>query len=95
MLYLPDNKGMDNLSTFWQELIVSITPGMAGIGSLVAGETSLHKDPRSGRASDLYGRRAVILLASLFFTVGAVVCASALERWTLVIGRIIFGIAVG
>lgn len=37
MLYLPDNKYMDGLSTVWKEVIISITSGMAGIAALTAG----------------------------------------------------------
>ncbi|CAJ0557789.1 unnamed protein product, partial [Mesorhabditis spiculigera] len=84
MLFLPDNPGMKGLNTVWQELIVSITPGMAGIGALVA-----------GKASDMYGRRIIILSASLVFGVGAIVCAVAPEKWTLLFGRVLLGIAVG
>ena len=73
MLYLPKNPGMNPLSNFWQvnkesfreptvicqELIVSITPGLAAIGALLA-----------GKASDMFGRRPVILVASLIFLIG-------------------------
>ncbi|CAI4230444.1 unnamed protein product [Auanema sp. JU1783] len=84
MLFLPSNKGMNHLSTSWQELIVSITPGMAGIGALLAGPTS-----------DRYGRRMIILLASSIFFFGALICAAAPERYTLLAGRILLGIAIG
>ncbi|CAJ0937992.1 unnamed protein product, partial [Mesorhabditis belari] len=84
MLFLPDNEGMKGLNTVWQELIISITPGMAGIGALCAGKTS-----------DMFGRRVTILFASFVFAIGAVVCAIAPEKWTLFFGRVLLGIAVG
>ncbi|PAV78174.1 hypothetical protein WR25_26187 [Diploscapter pachys] len=84
MLFVPDNAGMNHMGIGWQELIVSITPGMAGIGALLAGQ-----------AADLVGRRPVILAASALFLVGAVVCAAAPERWVLLGGRILLGIAIG
>ncbi len=40
MLFVPNNAGMRYLSPFWQEIIVSITPAMAAIGSLIAGMSS-------------------------------------------------------
>ncbi|GMS79049.1 hypothetical protein PENTCL1PPCAC_1224 [Pristionchus entomophagus] len=84
MLYLPESPAMKPLSSFWQELIVSITPGVAAIGSLLAGKTS-----------DMFGRRPVNLVASGIFLAGAVVCAVAPERWTLLVGRALLGIAIG
>ncbi|KAF8383078.1 hypothetical protein PRIPAC_72220 [Pristionchus pacificus] len=84
MLFLPNNNGMKPLSTVWQEVIVSITPGVAAIGALAAGKTS-----------DSFGRRPVILVASGVFFVGALVCAGAPERYTLLVGRALLGIAIG
>ncbi|GMS78916.1 hypothetical protein PENTCL1PPCAC_1091, partial [Pristionchus entomophagus] len=84
MLFLPENPGMKPLSNFWQELIVSITPGLAVVGSLVAGKTS-----------DMFGRRPVNLVASGVFFVGAIVCAVAPERWSLLVGRALLGVAIG
>lgn len=49
----------------------------------------------AGQAADLVGRRPVILAASALFLVGAVVCAAAPERWVLLGGRILLGIAIG
>ncbi|GMT05300.1 hypothetical protein PENTCL1PPCAC_27474 [Pristionchus entomophagus] len=84
MLFLPNNAGMKPLTTVWQEVIVSITPGVAAIGALAAGKTS-----------DSFGRRPVILVASGVFFVGALVCAGAPERYTLLVGRALLGIAIG
>ncbi|EFO24238.1 sugar transporter [Loa loa] len=84
MLYLPHNKYMDGLSTVWQEVIISITSGMAGIAALTA-----------GKSSDKFGRRKVIVSATIFFIAGAIICGVAFDRWTLLIGRILLGIAIG
>lgn len=84
MLYLPLNKQMGYLSTLWQELIISITPGMAGLSALIA-----------GKSGDYFGRRMVILAASATFIVGAVLCGAAPERWSLFGGRVLLGVAIG
>uniref|UniRef100_A0A914X0S3 Major facilitator superfamily (MFS) profile domain-containing protein n=1 Tax=Plectus sambesii TaxID=2011161 RepID=A0A914X0S3_9BILA len=84
MLYLPDDPDMTPLSDFFKELIVSVTPGMAGIGSLIAGP-----------ASDKFGRKKTILAASGLFALGAIICAAAFDRVILLIGRIILGLAIG
>ncbi|VDK62980.1 unnamed protein product [Onchocerca ochengi] len=84
MLYLPHNKYMNGLSTVWKEVIISITSGMAGIAALAA-----------GKSSDKFGRRKVIIAATMFFIIGAIVCGAAFGRWTLLIGRIFLGIAIG
>lgn len=73
-----------HLSDFWQELIVSITIGMAWVFSCLA-----------GYFTDKFGRRPVILVASAIFTAGSVVMAFALEKWTLLIGRGIVGAGIG
>ncbi|KAG0728729.1 Proton myo-inositol cotransporter [Chionoecetes opilio] len=72
------------LNTLWHELIVSATIGAAMLASLGA-----------GAATDRYGRRLVILSASLVFLVGAVVMGAAPEKVTLLVGRIIVGIGIG
>ncbi|KAM3725756.1 Proton myo-inositol cotransporter hmit-1.3 [Dirofilaria immitis] len=84
MLYVPHNLGMRPMSTLWKELIVSITPGTAAIGSLFAGP-----------ASDNFGRKKVILSSSVVFVIGAAVCALAPEKVTLLIGRFLLGLAIG
>ncbi|KAL3989923.1 Sugar transporter family protein [Acanthocheilonema viteae] len=84
MLFLPHNKYMDGLTTVWKEVIISITSGMAGIAALTA-----------GKSSDKFGRRKVIISATVFFMAGSIVCGAAFDRWTLLVGRILLGIAIG
>uniref|UniRef100_A0A914UWE4 Major facilitator superfamily (MFS) profile domain-containing protein n=1 Tax=Plectus sambesii TaxID=2011161 RepID=A0A914UWE4_9BILA len=84
MLYIPDDPEIGSLNNIFKGLIVSITPGMAGIGSIIAGPTS-----------DAFGRKKTIMVSSGLFTIGAVVCAAAINRYFLLIGRIILGLAIG
>ncbi|VDK72069.1 unnamed protein product [Litomosoides sigmodontis] len=84
MLYVEHNVGMRPMSTLWKELIVSITPGTAAIGSLFAGP-----------ASDYFGRKKIILSSSVAFIVGAFICAIAPQKLTLLIGRFLLGFAIG
>uniref|UniRef100_A0A914P641 Major facilitator superfamily (MFS) profile domain-containing protein n=1 Tax=Panagrolaimus davidi TaxID=227884 RepID=A0A914P641_9BILA len=84
MLYLPHDHKMGLESNVWQEIIVSITPGFAGVGSLVAGV-----------ASDKFGRKKMIVLSTIIFSIGAIICAAAFDRWILVVGRILLGLAIG
>uniref|UniRef100_A0A8R1HIQ5 MFS domain-containing protein n=1 Tax=Caenorhabditis japonica TaxID=281687 RepID=A0A8R1HIQ5_CAEJA len=84
MLYMPDSPGLKPMNTVWQEVIVSISPGMAAVGSLM-----------SGASSDYLGRRKVILGASAVFTIGALVCAASVNKIMLLVGRILLGIAIG
>lgn len=84
MLYLPDYDGMKPLTSMWKQLIVSITPGMAIVGSLAAGP-----------ASDHFGRKKLILASSFSLTVGGIVSCVATEKICLLVGRIFVGIAIG
>ena len=64
--------------------MVSLAQLGAFFGSLVAGPLA-----------DRIGRKPVILLADVLFTVGAIVMAIAPEIYVLMIGRIIIGLGVG
>uniref|UniRef100_A0A915AWF4 Major facilitator superfamily (MFS) profile domain-containing protein n=1 Tax=Parascaris univalens TaxID=6257 RepID=A0A915AWF4_PARUN len=84
MLYIVDYDGMKPMTSIWKEVIVSITPGMAIVGSLA-----------SSPFADRWGRKPVIFGAAVLFTIGGVVCAAATEKICLLVGRILLGIAIG
>jgi MFS family permease len=48
-----------------------------------------------GGFSDRVGRRLVILIASMTFTLGSLVMGLAMDQWSLLIGRAIAGAAIG
>jgi sugar porter (SP) family MFS transporter len=48
-----------------------------------------------GPSSDKFGRRKLLLLSAIIFFVGAVGSAFAPEIWTLIISRVVLGMAVG
>uniref|UniRef100_A0A914VG11 Major facilitator superfamily (MFS) profile domain-containing protein n=1 Tax=Plectus sambesii TaxID=2011161 RepID=A0A914VG11_9BILA len=50
MLYIPDDPEIGSLNNIFKGLIVSITPGMAGIGSII-----------DGPMSDTFGRKKTIM----------------------------------
>ncbi|KAM6973170.1 proton myo-inositol cotransporter-like [Aplochiton taeniatus] len=73
-----------NLSTLWQELLVSSTVGAATFSALAGG-------PLNG----VFGRRICILLASSIFTVGGVIMGAASNKETVLVGRIVVGLGIG
>lgn len=72
------------LSTIWQELIVSGTVGAAALFSLFA-----------GFMCDFFGRKFTIMAASVVFVAGAVVMGASENKEMLMAGRIIVGIGIG
>ena len=72
------------LSYVWQELVVSVTIAAAAIFALVGGSLN-----------DSVGRKPVILVASLIFTVGALCLACATDRFMLLFGRFLVGVGIG
>ncbi|MFX1498872.1 MAG: sugar porter family MFS transporter [Promethearchaeota archaeon] len=72
------------LISFVEELLVSSVLIGAILGAFLGGELA-----------DRYGRRKVIILAAIIFTGGAVGTSFAPNVTTLIIGRIIVGIAIG
>ena len=49
----------------------------------------------SGGVSDRFGRKSIIILADVFFTVGSITAALAPTIWCLELGRFILGLGVG
>lgn len=72
------------LSTFQQELVVSVVLVGAAVGAL-----------SGGRLADIFGRRCMLLVTALIFVAGALVCAAAPSLIVLVIGRLIVGLGIG
>uniref|UniRef100_A0A0B7AC28 Major facilitator superfamily (MFS) profile domain-containing protein n=1 Tax=Arion vulgaris TaxID=1028688 RepID=A0A0B7AC28_9EUPU len=72
------------LTTFWQEAIVSGTIGAAAVAALL-----------SGWLTDKIGRKMTIMTAGVVFTVGGIVMGSAPNKEILLLGRVIAGLGVG
>jgi MFS transporter, SP family, galactose:H+ symporter len=72
------------LSTFQQELLVSIVLVGAAVGALTG-----------GRLADVFGRRFMLVVTAVIFVTGALVCAAAPSLNILVIGRLIVGLGIG
>ena len=73
-----------DLDHFWHELIVSVTVAAAAVSALM-----------SGILNDWFGRKKVMLLAAIVFTVGAVVMGIANSKEVLLVGRMIVGLGIG
>lgn len=73
-----------SVSTVMKELIVSSVLLGAMAGSLF-----------SGRLTDFYGRRKIILLISGLFTFGTLIASLAPNVNTILLGRIFIGVAIG
>lgn len=72
------------LDKWWQEMVISLMILTAWIFSMIA-----------GYSADAWGRRKVIMLASLLFTMGALIMALSPNKVILIIGRLVIGSAVG
>ena len=81
MLLIGDNWKLSNI---WKEGIVGATIGAAAVFALIA-----------GFLSDWMGRKKVIMLASVVFTVGAVVMGASPDKEVLLVGRLIVGAGIG
>src|SRR6201986_3681066 len=77
-------KDFGGLSSFQQELVTSLLLVGAVIGALAA-----------GRVSDWIGRRPTVLITALVFIVGVLLAAFTPTYPTLLVARIIIGLAVG
>ncbi|KAK4470500.1 hypothetical protein MN116_006048 [Schistosoma mekongi] len=73
-----------NLSYVYQEIIVSISLLSAAIGC-----------PVSAFLSDYIGRKIVIIIASVIFTVGAIIMGVSYNKISLLAGRLIVGLGIG
>uniref|UniRef100_A0A671Q5S2 Proton myo-inositol cotransporter-like n=1 Tax=Sinocyclocheilus anshuiensis TaxID=1608454 RepID=A0A671Q5S2_9TELE len=73
-----------NLSSLWQELLVSITVGAAAVSSLAG-----------GYLNGLFGRRVCILLASFIFSAGGIILSVAHNKEVLLCGRLTVGLGIG
>jgi MFS transporter, SP family, galactose:H+ symporter len=73
-----------HLGSFAQGLVVAAVPIGAVGGAAIAGP-----------AADTYGRRLMILLSAIVFTVGAIASAAAPGLGVLVVARIVIGVAIG
>ncbi|MGA9883925.1 MAG: sugar porter family MFS transporter [Candidatus Acidiferrales bacterium] len=72
------------LSTFHQELVVSVVLVGACVGALTG-----------GRLADRFGRRSMLIFTAIIFIAGAIVCAVAVDVTMLIVGRAIVGLGIG
>lgn len=73
-----------HLTSIKEEVVVSVTIGFAFLFALIG-----------GWLNDRFGRKATTIIASVVFTVGAVVLGAAYNFWMLVVGRAILGMGIG
>lgn len=73
-----------NLTTVYQEAIVSATIGAAALFALIA-----------GIITERFGRKVVIMIASFVFTGGAIMMALSNSKEILLIGRLVVGAGIG
>nr|KAG5690393.1 hypothetical protein BaRGS_002350 [Batillaria attramentaria] len=72
-----------SLSSVWQETIVSVTVAAAAVLALVG-----------GFLNDRLGRRPVIMVASMIFTVGSLIMGFAKDKYVLLVGRVVVGAGI-
>lgn len=72
------------LTTFPQELVVSMVLLGATVGALAG-----------GRFADRFGRRVTLIGTSIVFIAGALICAFAPSFTVLVAGRVVVGLGIG
>jgi sugar porter (SP) family MFS transporter len=82
LLFLRNDFG--GLSSFQQELVTSLLLIGAMIGAFGA-----------GRVADRIGRRPTILITAVVFVVGVLLAACSPALWTLLVARVVIGLAVG
>ena len=72
------------LNSVWQELIVSVTIAAAAVFAIFG-----------GYLNNLFGRKPVILLASIIFTAGSICMGITNTKELLLVGRLIVGAGIG
>src|SRR5690348_2439445 len=77
-------KGDFDLGSFAQGLVVAAVPIGAVGGAAIAGP-----------AADNHGRRLMILISAVVFTIGALASAAAPGLGVLVVARVVIGVAIG
>jgi sugar porter (SP) family MFS transporter len=82
LLFLKNDFG--GLSSFQQELVTSLLLIGAMIGAFGA-----------GKVADRIGRRPTILITAVVFGVGVLLAAFTPTFWTLLVARVVIGLAVG
>lgn len=73
-----------HLSSTQEEIVVSVTIASAAASSFFGGPLMQY-----------WGRRPVIILAGVIFTIGAILLAVAMSYFDLVFGRFVLGIGIG
>ncbi|XP_030471185.2 inositol transporter 4 [Syzygium oleosum] len=84
LLYIREDFEAVDKKTWLQETIVSMAVAGAIIGAAVG-----------GWINDRFGRKISILLADALFFIGAIIMATSVAPWMLIIGRILVGLGVG
>jgi len=73
-----------HLSSFWQELVVSVTIGTAILGAFAG-----------GFLNQWLGRKPMLIASAMVFTIGAVIMGIAHSREVLLLGRLTVGFGIG
>ncbi|XP_042477296.1 inositol transporter 4-like [Macadamia integrifolia] len=84
LLFIRDDFRSVDRNTVLQETIVSMAIAGAIGGAALGGLTN-----------DKLGRKYSILIADVFFMLGAIIMASAWAPWVIIVGRIFVGLGVG
>ena len=77
-------RGEFTISPFSEGLMTAAVPLGALVGAVL-----------SGRTTETYGRRALLLAAAVLFAIGALFSAGATTIWMLTAARLLLGLAVG
>ncbi|KAH7435702.1 hypothetical protein KP509_06G075900 [Ceratopteris richardii] len=84
LLYIREDFPAVKSNALLQETIVSMVLAGATVGAAIG-----------GTSCDKFGRKKAIIGSDIIFFIGAVVMASAIAPWMLIIGRVLVGISVG